>query len=213
MNVTNYKLFDGCLIASISHSIMTNVYPDLSYEQSWDGVNYSIQNTEGLRGTITFCGNYCIGAIRNENAEFIGDSNFIQKLTSNFPRKVIDKANKETLQYLLVEINGKDVPFITSIFWADNNTFHFQRENMSNTLDDLILFEKILLPKNKAIKEWGKYYDMDSNAINLLRYLYSKKVKHFSDEIVLTDKQKRLIPGSSINNECIESFNELNIRL
>lgn len=211
MNTTRSELFKGCLIASISHAIMTNVYPDLSYEQSWDGFNYLMQNTEGLRGTITFDADYCVGAIRNETVGFIGDIEFIQKITSDFPLKVVDKAYNETLQYLLTEVNGTVVPCVTSMFWADNDMIHYQKENAANLQEDLFLFKKILVPEEKAINEWKEYYDMDLKTIGLLKYLYHEKAKCFTGKIVLNDKQKRLIPGDVINSECIESLKELNI--
>ena len=211
MNITNSDLFRGCLIASISHAIMTNVYPDLSYEQSWDGFNYSMQNTEGLRGTITFDRNFCVGAIRNEISGYSDNIGFVKKIISDFPLNIIDKAYKDTLQYLLMEVNGVAIPCITSIFWADGTGIHYHKENVFNLQEDLTLFNKILLPEEIAINEWEKYYEMDSKAISLLKYLYNEKMKCFTGKIVLNDKQKKLIPGGVINSECIESLYELNI--
>lgn len=211
MNTTRTEMFRGCLIASISHAIMTNIYPDLSYEQSWDGVNYSIQNTAGLRGTITFDMDYCVGAIRNERSDLIFDNKFIQRITRKFPLEIIDKAYEETLQYLLVEREGIAVPCVTSMFWADASTIHYQEENVDNLKNDLILFSKILLPEDAAISEWKAYYDMDSSAISLLRHLYHKKIKCFAAKIELNREQKSLIPGDVINRECIEALKELNI--
>ena len=71
MNITKTVIFKGSLIASISHAIMTNVYPEFSYEQSWDGANCFIQDSSGIRGTITFETDYCVGAIRNENSDCV----------------------------------------------------------------------------------------------------------------------------------------------
>ena len=69
----------------------------------------------------------------------------------------------------------------------------------------------ITQPEEIAINEWEKYYEMDSKAISLLKYLYNEKMKCFTGKIVLNDKQKKLIPGGLINSECIESLYELNI--
>lgn len=92
MQVTKNDIYIGCLIASISHAIMTNVYPELSYEQSWDGANYSIQNSSGMRGTITFENDFCVGAIRNEMSTSIVGGEYIQECMRNFPQKVVRKA-------------------------------------------------------------------------------------------------------------------------
>ena len=71
MDITRNNLFIGSLIASITHAIMTNVYPDLSYEQSWESNHYSIQNSQGLRGTISFEQEYCWPQIRASHAFFV----------------------------------------------------------------------------------------------------------------------------------------------
>lgn len=211
MHTTKPELYKGCLIASIAHAIMTNVYPDLSYEQSWDGVNYSIQNSAGLRGTITFDVDFCVGAIRNDALSFSGDRQQIQNMIQGFPLRIIDKAYEETLQYLLVEKDGMLVPCATSMFWADTKTIYYPQKAFMNVMDDFSLFRRMILPEENAIHEWREYYDMDSNAVNLLRYLYKEKMKKFTEKIELSNQQKKMLPGNEINVECIESLNELNI--
>ena len=72
MNKLNWdrnQLWEGCILASIAHAIMVAHYPDISHEQSWDGFNYSVQDSSGTRGTITFHPNFLVGAFRNENSE------------------------------------------------------------------------------------------------------------------------------------------------
>lgn len=211
MNATKIELFRGCLLASLAHAIMTNVYPDLSYEQSWDGDNYSMQDESGLRGTITFEKNYCVGAIRNENSELIFYEKAVMDLMKDFPNKVTHKAYEESLQYLLLEENGIASPHVTSVFWADDNGIYCSQENKDNWKKDIVLLNKILIPKEVAISEWKEYYDMDSNALELLEELYQAKVKAFSSKIVLSDRQKELLPGEFIHGECVESLKELNI--
>lgn len=64
-------IYKNSLTASVYYAVMTNVYPLLSYEQSWDGRNFSFQNSAGARGTITFTDAFCVGAIRNESVPVI----------------------------------------------------------------------------------------------------------------------------------------------
>ena len=213
MNITKKRLYQGCLIASLSHAIMTNIYPELAYEQSWDDNNYSIQDSQGLRGTITFESDYCIGAFRNDNSIFAGNANFPDIILSDFPSDIIDNARKETLQYMLIEDAGIVFPSITSFFWADNTTFHYSKNNLSSLQQDLSLISWILLSKEDAIKEWQKYYDMNNDSITLLKYLLSEKERCFSHNVVLDKERKKLIPGSQILNECVESLRELNIQV
>ena len=213
MSVTKNDIYSGCLIASISHAIMTNVYPELSYEQSWDGANYSIQNSSGLRGTITFENDFCVGAIRNEMSNGIVGGEFIQERMISFPSNVVFKAYEETLQYLLLERDGIVAPYITSIFWADYNTIHYEERFIDSIKEDFTLFENILLPKKISIKKWKEYYDMDSKVVELIDVLYQRKMKDFFSPVKLNEKQRKLIPGMFINNQCIESLKELNIVL
>ena len=211
MNITQNDIFRGCLIASISHAIMTNVYPELSHEQSWDGSNYSIQNSSGLRGTITFERDYCIGAVRDEKREFMVVEDYIKKYTKNFPSHVINKAYEETFQYLLLEREGVVSPCVTSVFWADNDAIYFEERCINNIKKDFVLFENIILSKEIAIGKWKEYYGMDSSAVELIDFLYQIKSKHFFKTIELTQKQIKLIPGPYINDECVEALKELNI--
>ena len=65
--------------------------------------------------------------------------------------------------------------------------------------------------KQTAISKWKEYYDMDSNTINLLKYLFNEKKDCFHKKIMLNNEQRKLFPGDVINVECVESLKELNI--
>lgn len=211
MSITRQTIFKGCLIASIAHAIMTNKYPDFLYEQSWDGNNYSIQDSSGIRSTITFESNYCIGAIRDDTSSCIISGEDINKYISNFPLEIVRKAYDETLQYLLLDINNYVTPCITSIFYADDINIYFDKKMNDNIKSDFSLLENIIISEKSAIDRWKDYYDMDSKSIELLRTLYQIKVKDFSSKIVLSEEKIKLIPGDYICDECVESFKELNI--
>lgn len=213
MYVTKTDLYRGCLIASISHAIMTNVYPELSYEQSWDGVNYSIQNSAGLRGTITFENDFCVGAVQNERSGRMVGGEAIEEYMRSFPLNVVQKAYGETFQYLLLERNGVVAPYVTSIFWADLTALHYEEKLIDSLKEDFALFENIVLPEKTVIEKWKEYYDMDSKAVELMDMLYQLKAKDFLSTIELSEKQKKLIPGTYMNNQCVEALKELNIVL
>ena len=209
--MTRADIFRGCLIASIMHAIMINKYPELAYEQSWDGANYSIQNSSGLRSTITFCSDFCVGAIRNDNYAFSGDKCRIQEYLNGFPSSVIQKANEETLQYLLVDKDGVVKPCVTSVFWADDASLYFEKRFIDNIKRDFILLKDILLPEKEAISKWRYYYEMDSASMQLFYDIYSSKVNDFSSKLVLSKEQIKLIPGDFINFACVESLQELDV--
>ena len=62
-----------------------------------------------------------------------------------------------------------------------------------------------------AIKRWKEYYDMDSKVVELVDILYQLKMKDFTSIIELRENQRKLIPGTFINSQCIEALKELNI--
>ncbi len=211
MIITNELLYRGCLIASISHAIMTNVYPELSYEQSWDGKNYSIQNTQGLRGTITFEKNFCVGAIRNDVSAVTDSMQRTERILKDFPATVACVAREEALQYLLVNTAGKAVPAVTSMFWSDKSMHYYSEDNFPSLQQDIVLFSRHLLPVDRAIREWQTYYDMDKDAVELVWYLLKQKKQNGSPKVVLDREKAMLIPGCQLLPECEESFRELNI--
>jgi len=213
MNITNIQLLRGCLLSSIAHAIMTNVYPDLSYEQSWDGKNFSIQDENGRRGTITFLDDCCIGALRDDNADPIQGFEAIDKWMLDFPETIQSVAKAETLQYLLVDDGDASVPSVTSIFWCDNNGIYVNQECVQNLRADISLLENCYQPLDIALDALRDYYDMEPEACDLLLELWKCKGDSIEREIVLTKEQKQLLPGDDILSECVESFEELNILL
>ena len=54
---------------------------------------------------------------------------------------------------------------------------------------------------------------MDQKVIELIDILYQWKLKDFLSPIELNEKQRKLILGTFINNQCVEALKELNIVL
>jgi hypothetical protein len=48
------SLWRGSLLASIAHAVFVARAPFLAYSQSWDGRNYSLQDSTGSYGTTAF---------------------------------------------------------------------------------------------------------------------------------------------------------------
>ena len=207
--------FKGCLRSFIAHAIMTNIYPALSYEQSWDESNFSIQNSQGIRGTVTFSKDFCVCGIRNETGGLFSQNNYTfdykKELSRKFPSKIIEIAETETLQYLLIDYDGKTFPNITSVFWCDDDFFGYHSESLDQFSTDLKLFKTILMPEDEALEALSGYYEMDDNSIRLLKYLFVEKANNFNKPIILNDCQKSMIPGGQLNDECKTSLRELKI--
>ena len=181
-------LKNGCLLASIAHSIMVAHYPLLTNEHSWNDRNYSVQNSSGIRGTITFFNGSCVAAFRDEN------SNRIRRMhtsdpkvyLSNAPMETQNIAENEALLYLLESVDGIRTPVITCAFWGNKDgvfsidTFdEFMRNGGS-------IIESHLLDFRSAVSQLTEYYEMSQPQVALLRSIYNKKTErpdmlvHFS---------------------------------
>lgn len=116
------QLWKGSMLVSIAHAIMVSHYPDRSNENSWDGINYNIQNSAGTRGTITFHEEFCVGDFRNNysnRVDLVESGDNAKEYFIGAPKKVIDTAKEETLQYLLDGDEDNIYPVITTAFGGD----------------------------------------------------------------------------------------------
>lgn len=211
MNITNEQLLSGCLLSSIAHGIMTNVHPELDYEQSWDGCNFSAIDDHGRRGTITFTDGACVGAIRDDHGTIIRGLDSIREYAGNPPSKIWRLAENEALQYLLDEYDCEVIPCVTTFFWCDNKGIHIGRAGKQNFQEDMSLFRVCCLPFGAAVGALQKYYDMDEVTVGLLVDLFEQKNNCLAKAIDLTEKQKSLLPGNNIYRACVESLAELKI--
>jgi len=204
------NLKKGCILASIAHAIFVAQHPLFSYEQSWDGNNYSVNNGEGTRGTITFIENYCVGAFRDEtnaSAFKIGYSAF-----EKAPQEIVKLAQNETLQYLLDNHDGEVKPVVTSVFWGAGPLF-CPDEVLEALNADAHIISTQLLESDDASTAWKHYYELNNKQGSLLKNLFYKKITAPSKRIILSQKETEAIGVKSEDGwkECKESFEELNI--
>lgn len=207
------NLWNGCILASIAHAIMVAHYPETSYEHSWDQENYSVLDSLGGRGTVTFKENYFVAAFRNDNVTRTDIPTALDFFTSA-PKEVLDLAVNETLEYLLGEnIDGTISPSITTAFWGDNDTI--------TSIDNIVrivkcggyLLERQLMEYDAAVKSWRDHYDMTTKQVELLKSIYLKKINNSKKKIPLTKSQIKLIGTENPEglSESRTSFEELNI--
>lgn len=213
-NIDN--LWSGCMLASIAHAIMVAHYPELSNEHSWDGMNYSVQDSEGSRGTITFHSEFCVGAFRNDFSERLNriyDFMEAKKYFNGAPKEIITLSEEEALQYLLEDIDGDVLPLITTAFWGIGNEFYTIGSIEEMYQNGVFLLERQLMEIYDAMDSWAEYYDMNSNQYDLLKKIFNRKVKEKNREIVLSKEEIEQI-GSSDEEGLYESkisFEEINI--
>jgi len=211
---TNLKiedLYSNCLLASIANAIYASQFPLLSYEHSWDGINYSVQNSEGIRGTISFLDQYCIAAFRDDKSKRLHKlSKFIPaiKFFKGAPEKVKEAAEKETLQYLLENVDNDSIPLITTSFWCIGNYLYSNDSLKEIKINGMSVLEFQLLESSDSIEKWIEYYEMSKDQINLLKILHNKKILNPNQIIILSNEERKLL-GRNISEEAIESFKEI----
>lgn len=207
------NLWSGCILASVAHAIMVAHYPELSYEHSWDGDNYSVIDDSGGRGTITFKDNYFVGAFRNDNFPRTDIPTAID-FFSGAPKDIITLVKNETLEYLLEEDeDGSISPFITTAIWGDNDTITSNDNIVRIVQCGGYLLEKQFMASEVAIEAWRDYYEMTSEQVELLKSIYNRKIINSHKIITLTKSEIKLIGTESSEglSESMVSFEEIGV--
>lgn len=216
-NIEN-NIYNNCILTMVAHSIMARKYPELNYEFSWDDVTFNINDSQGCRGSISFCKNSIVGFFQNMsliNNESV-PALILEKVTFGFPNDIINIANHEALRYLLYDDNDSKIatPLVTTGFYVsdENNVIYINEE-----YDDFIKNGAYCIENQlKSFRETYNYlldnYEMDEMESELLLQIYKLRIN--SEEKIYLNAE--IIKALSENfNEfiefTIESFNEINI--
>lgn len=209
------KLWKGCMVASIAHAIMVAHYPETSNEHSWDGMNYSVQDSEGARGTITFSKKFYVGALRDDNSERIGEEKLFDynSYFKNTPHNIFKLAQQEALQYLLEDVNENIKPLITTAIWG-NETETFSNDSFEDMKNNGgFLIERQTMELEDAFSSWKEYYEMTPQQYDLLRHIYERKMLKPGQILKLTAEEINKI-GTNDKEGLYESrvsFSEIGI--
>lgn len=219
-----HSLFTGALLGSIAHAVFVAKSPDFSHEQSWDGYNYSVQDSAGSRGTVAF-------STRNPAmfvAVFFLESSNRNPFRSNreyqlepflrgIPEELRPLADSEALQYVLQEYQGRPTPIITAAFWSDGRQ---QRAVGAESWRDIFghgacLIQNQLLPTDAALSRWQTEYDFSARETNLVRVLYERKLRNFDSLVSLQPEEVILLKHIAASSEGFEtskeSFSEIRV--
>jgi len=129
-------------------------------------------------------------------------------------KEIMNLAEIETLQYLLDNVDGKTVPFITTAFWEMTNKI-FSVDTFNDMINNGGFLLKIqALDFEKAIKAWREYYDMSAQQCNLLKSIYIRKVDRPTDTLILSKDEISLIGTNDLDglDESKTSFEEIGIQ-
>lgn len=202
-------VWEGCMLASIAHAIFVANNLDFAYEHSWDGNNYSTNDGQGSRGTVTFGQDFFVGGFRNE--EFSVETTEAKELLSQAPQFVQETAEQDTFQYLLDEVNGAALPIVTTVVWGnDDQVFS------SHPYDDMIeqgahLLEIQASEYETEVEYWEEYYELTEQQLTLLKKLYHLKLENTARTITLSGKDIQALDAIDVEGieESKVSFSEM----
>lgn len=220
---TQETVWPGCVLASIAHAISNARFPSMSYEQSWDGSNYNIQDSAGSRATIAFDAMRFVGIAfyRNStrNPWLSNNVTDVDYLLQGMPSDMTYLARVEALQYLLQEYDGKAIPMATAAFWGDGMEPHVRAAEPwdSAVAHGLCLLRRQLLSMEEGLREWSTENDFSDAESSLLRNLYARKLRAGRQEVYLTMSESELVQTIATDEEgleeCRKSLAEIGIHL
>ncbi|TCI21625.1 hypothetical protein [Exiguobacterium sp. SL-9] len=208
---TRQSIWEGCILASIAHAVFIADAPDLAYEHSWEGDNYSTNDGQGSRGTVAFGQEIYVAGFRNDYfAVNPVDANqyFIEA-----PDQVQQMAEQETLQYLLDEVDGATRPVVTTVLWESD-----ERVFSSHPYDVMLERGADLLKVQASAYEatlayWEEYYELTEEQLELVEKLYHLKLKDPTERIVLSKEDIQILDSNDVEGieESRISFSEIGI--
>ena len=172
-----------------------------------------MQDSQGGQGTITFHPNYTIVCLQDVNSERIDEWIDAENYFEGAPSEVIHIAKEETLQYILEEVEGETVPFITTAFWIEDSGAYSIDSFEEMEEHGGFLLEIPLLDLQSAIERLEEEYELTEEQIELLQLVYERKIKNPNEEIMLSKEEVAMI--GTDDSEGLEvskdSFEEMNI--
>lgn len=215
-NFNRKKLWEGCILTTIAHAIMIERYPELTNEQSWDGINYNVQDSCGCRGTITFHKKYLVAVFQD-----INNKEMIEKCAKkgafsilNIKHKIIEEiARDEALQYVLDDVNGNTVPLITTGFWGINNEIYSGYEYKTVEENGAYIITNQTKEFDENLQALINYYDINGELVKLIESIYFRKIQNTNSDIVLYESEKKILLetyGSELA-ECKQTLRQIDI--
>ena len=150
----------------------------LDYELSWDGPNYSRQDSQGTYGTITFAEDGLVGVFRDEHSPRAprhseAEYDLAQRL-SGMPSDLVALAEREALQYVFDEYQGQVGPIITAAFWSTGDDVTAAEPWPTVVEHGAHLVRIEAMETEAAIVEWQQEYEWDAAEVTLLRSFFSR---------------------------------------
>lgn len=187
------NLWQGSVLGTIAYAVWVMRHPDFSHEQSWDGINYNVQNTMGAYGTVTFTTQGVVAAFfdsHSPKSPFQSGSSYdLALFLHGMPEELLSLAQEETLQYLLQEYEGSDIPVITAAFWSQDDNLIAAEPWQEVLTNGAHLIQTQLLDVESAIIQWQINYNFSVSQVDLVRALFTKKIAAPSDQVIFSSQE------------------------
>jgi hypothetical protein len=176
----------GCLLASIAHAVFAVRAPFLAHEHSWDGKNYSVQDTQGSHGTVAFGddrSHFVAVMYSLENDRYRSNVGpdlaeaGMQTLLANIPDG-LKGLRDEALRYIMQDVQGVPMPVLTSAFWSDLET---PLVTACEPWRDVVkqgaeIFQKQFSAPSVALALWASDCDFDEKEVALVQALFARRL-------------------------------------
>jgi hypothetical protein len=187
------NLWKGSVLGTIAYAVWVIQHPNLSNEQSWDGINYNIQNNMGAYGTITFASQGIVAAffdLHSSKNPFMSDGDYDQnRFLNGIPKELLSLAKEETLQYLIQEYRDEEIPIITTAFWSKND-YLIAAESWKKVFNNgAHLIQNQLLEIEAAIIQWQVNYDLSDLQIDLVFGLFIRRMENPNHPVIFTSQE------------------------
>lgn len=215
-------LWPNLILASIAHALFVTRVPFLANEQSWDGMNYNVQNNQRSRGTIAFANNKdCfVGVFFLDTSERNPLTHGVLTTSPAFVRDLpnsLEPLYQEALKYVLQDVGGRSVPVITSAFWSDPDSVLISSGEPWHEVihNGASLIDKQLLPIEASLVAWTNEFEFRPTEINLVEAIFKRRIAATTESILLSfpevDQIRRMAKDEAGMQACRESFREIGI--
>jgi len=199
-------LWNGSMLAFLAHTIFTCRAPELAYEQSWDSENYSIQDSQGTKGTIVFSNNRYVAVfldIHSSQAPWHSDVSYdIQRFFYGLP-EALNPFAEEALQYVLEDYQGNTIPVITAAFWSDGEN---EDIGAAAPWDEIIkhgafLIETQMMVQEDAITILKANYELSSDEMEFMNALYERLICRPKANVRLDEKERSFLRSIAVSKK------------
>lgn len=216
-------LLRGVVRTTIGNAIGFAMLPEMAYERSWDGANYSMQDSCGSRGTISFAGKAFVGVFRNDKSErcpwHSKKPYDVEPYFAGIPHDLRQLADKQCLRYVLDEFEGKTFPVITCAFWGDGISERVQAAESWWAMQEhgARLTAEDFMTDDEAFEYLEENFEMPAEGVELARSIFERKWAVGDRTLNLTAEDmsvlREIAAGKAGLQEARELFEAVKIRI